>query len=227
MLMQGSGYQYTNVIGTIYQRNTDYTFSLAGLTPNYISNYNTFLYIWDIPGVSFHSFGLSRRYIVTVNVPTGYTPSYDPTSGNYYIPGTVTIANSPYACINTTYSINFAVPANFPNRSAPGTLMGQAAGLDGVGGISGVDEASGVGGLRVFPNPAVDVLSIRPGKAMGKDGYIEIFTSAGVRMKVLRAPEASGSGTLQVNVVDLANGLYFVAVHSKNGVYRSKFLVAR
>jgi len=221
MFMQGGGYLYTNTIGTISQRNTDYTFNLANFSPSYVNNYRSFLYLWDIPGVNFSSSPfLGRRYIVTVNVPTGYTPAYDPVSGNHYIPGTLTIANSLYGCIsNTTYSINFAVPANFPNRVNGGVATGQAASL--------VTDQDGVssGTLQLFPNPAKDMLSIRPGVAIGKDGYVEIFNSAGMRVRTIRAPEVLGM--LQVNVAGLADGLYFVAVHTGEKVIRSKFVVAR
>ena len=223
MFMQGGGYQYTNTIGTISQRNTDYTFNLANFSPSYVNNYRSFLYLWDIPGVNFSSSPfLGRRYIVTVNVPTGYTPAYDPVSGNHYIPGTLTIANSLYGCIsNTTYSINFAVPANFPNRVGGGVATGQAAAL-------GVDpDAEAAGSLELFPNPAKDRLSIRPGVSMGQNGYVEIFTSAGVRVRTIRASEVVRGGVLQVNVAGLADGLYFVAVHAGENVIRSKFVVAR
>jgi len=56
---------------------------------------------------------------------------------------------------------------------------------------------------------------------------VEIFTSAGLRVRVVRAAEVSDQHLLQVNVAGLAAGLYFVAVHGKEGIDRGRFVVVR
>src|SRR5262249_7040934 len=150
---------------------------------------------------------------ITVNVPPTYTTSFDPVSGYHYIPGTVAFTNTSYACLNTTYSINFFVPSVFPNGSSAGTLPSQAAALAG-------DPDGTAGSLQLFPNPAKDLLYIRPGMTMGRDGYVEIFTSAGIRVRMIRASEQDSNSLLQVNVAGLANGLYFVVVHGEGKVIR-------
>jgi hypothetical protein len=215
----GSGYISANSIGTISQRNTAYTFSLVNLASGLINNYGMGTTIsWSIPGVTYSVNPFDNR-MVSVTVPTGYTPSVDPVSGNRYIPGTLTISNSSYTCLNTSYSINFAVPANFPNSNTTGAINSQSAVLN--------DGNLADGGLQVFPNPASNMVSIRPGVLLGKDGYVEIFTSAGRRVRVVRAAAVTEQTVLQVNVADLGSGLYFVAVHGKDGIVRSKFLIAR
>jgi hypothetical protein len=214
ILAKGSGYITANTIGTVSQRNTDYTFSLVNAITNNYGMGTTLT--WSIPGITVTYPNSLDKRTLTVNVPTGYTPSVDAASGNHYIPGTVTFTGTSYACLNTTYSINFAVPVNFPNRVSAGGLSGQANVL-----------GSEVNGLALFPNPAKDMLSIRPGVTMGKDGYIEVFTSAGVRVQVIRASEVSREGLLQVNAAGLSGGLYFVVVHASGQVLRQKFLIAR
>jgi|GEM_PF-1337786 len=224
ILAKGTGYISANTIGTVSQRNTDYTFSLVNaITTNY--GMGTTL-TWSIPGITVTYPNTLDKRTITVNVPTGYTPSVDPGSGNHYIPGTVMFSGTSYACLNTTYAINFAVPANFPNRAGAGGLSGQANVLG--NGLSGQAADASSGGLLLYPNPAQDLLYIRPGVVMDKDGYIEIFTSAGVRVRVIRASQQDGGSLLQVNVADLAGGLYFVAVHAGAGqVIRRKFVIAR
>ncbi len=215
IFVKGTGYISANTIGTITQRATDYTFSLVNAITNNYGMGTTLT--WNIPGVMITYPNPGDNRTITVNVSPLYSPSVDPVSGNHYIPGTVTFTGTSYSCLNTTYSINFAVPANFPNHSSVAGLSGQAAAL------ADQDEVSG--SLQVFPNPAHDLLYVRPGVAMGKGGYVEVFTSAGVRVRTIRASEVAGEGLLQVNVTGLANGLYFVVVHTGGNVMRGKFLV--
>jgi hypothetical protein len=220
MLMQGAGYQEVNTLGTIFQRNTAYTFNLATRTPNYLANYGPggLAYQWSVPGCTATPIGpWGSQFMVSVTVPTGVTPSVDPVSGNHYIPGTVVISGSEYACLFATYSINFAVPSNFPNRSYTTTLTGQPASMD--------DPDGAV--MQVFPNPATDILSIQSALPMDGDAYVEIFSSAGVRVRLVRAAEQPGMGVLQVNVAGLGKGLYFAALHTGGDIIRRKFLIAR
>jgi len=215
----GSGYITANTLGTIPQRNTAYTFNVENIAPSIFINYGMGTsYSWSIPGVTYSVNPFDHRY-VTITVPPMYSPSVDPITGNHYIPGTVTISNSSYACLNTSYSINFAVPAVFPNRAEGSALGGQSTLLEDGSGVSG--------GVQIFPNPATDVVWIRPGAALGRDGYVEVFTGAGVRVRLVRAAEAAAEGLLQVNVKGLAAGLYFVAVHGKGRVERVRFMVVR
>ena len=218
MLMQGSGYQEVNSLGTISTRNTPYTFNLATLSPNYLGNYGTLAYQWSVPGCTVTTQGSPySQFMVTVTVPTGYTPSVDPVSGNHYIPGTVILSGSMYGCLFATYSINFAVPSNFPNRSYATTLTGQPASMD--------DPDGAV--MQVFPNPATDVLTIQSALPMDGEAYVEIFSSAGVRVRLVRAAEQPGGGLLQVNVAGLGKGLYFAALHTGGDVIRRKFVITR
>jgi len=216
---KGSGYISANSIGTISQRNTAYTFNITNIAPAIMNNYGMgTAFSWSVPGVTVSVNPFDHR-IITVTVPTGYTPSVDPGTGAHYIPGTLTISNSSYSCLNTSYSINFAVPAISPNSSVAGVINSRSTALN--------DANTSDGILQLFPNPARDMVSIQPGILLGNDGYVEIFTSAGRRVLVIRAAAGAGQTSLQVNIADLSNGLYFVVVHGRDGIARSKFLIAR
>jgi len=218
-LKKGSGYFSANTIGNIPQRNTAYTFNAGNVAPTIFSNYGMgTTFSWSIPGVTWSVNPFDNRY-VTITVPPMYSPSVDPITGNHYIPGTLTISGTSYTCLNTSYSINFSVPVVFPNRAEAGVVNGQSNLPE--------DGGDGPGGLQVFPNPAKDMVWVRPAVALGRDGYVEVFTGAGIRVRVVRAAEVASQGLLQVNVEGLAAGLYFVAVHDKGRVERVRFMVVR
>ena len=81
--------------------------------------------------------------------------------------------------------------------------------------------------VRIFPNPSTGVLNI-DGFAQ-QQGNIEIIISdvTGREVKNRSFDIAANAGTISLNVTDLSNGIYFISVHSNEGNYSSKVIIAR
>jgi hypothetical protein len=76
----------------------------------------------------------------------------------------------------------------------------------------------------IYPNPASDMLSLKwSGIQRGKI-TVSILNQSG---QVVRNYEGNKSGNellMQINVIDLASGLYILHVQSTEGTYHKKFL---
>lgn len=81
----------------------------------------------------------------------------------------------------------------------------------------GIYESSEVS-FNMFPNPVGNSLTIE--KLNGAD-RIEIYNIVGSKVKTI---ENIKTNSLQVNTVDLKTGVYFINVHTQNGVQTAKFL---
>ncbi|MCD4771915.1 MAG: T9SS type A sorting domain-containing protein [Bacteroidales bacterium] len=73
--------------------------------------------------------------------------------------------------------------------------------------------------LRVYPNPAKSSFEIRCSKFDIQKGVIEIYNTFGVKVKEIINPK--GQIKAKVNTKGWAKGIYFVRVHSENGIYGS------
>ncbi|MFZ4401634.1 MAG: T9SS type A sorting domain-containing protein [Bacteroidales bacterium] len=79
--------------------------------------------------------------------------------------------------------------------------------------------------LKVFPNPATDILWLSFANAI-KGGYqIDIFNYAGVN--VFTETVSKTEAQHQINTTQLTNGLYFVTVKTNTETYKSKFTVIK
>lgn len=80
--------------------------------------------------------------------------------------------------------------------------------------------------VNVYPNPAVNWLYIDLANYSTENGEITIFDGKG--MVVNRIPfEANGEATLQINVSDLADGLYYARIHNDKTAVTKNFIVNR
>lgn len=79
--------------------------------------------------------------------------------------------------------------------------------------------------LKVFPNPASQMITIRLPESQSA-GKLGIFDIMGRQIMDLSG-QNSGKDILQVNVNSLSNGIYFIVYKNVNGVYKQKMIVAR
>ena len=86
------------------------------------------------------------------------------------------------------------------------------------GGV-GVDEIENDKVFMIYPNPVHGLLDIKSSIELANDSRIEIYNSVG---------SCVSSGGYQRNGVDvsaLANGMYFLRIHTGGKIYSSRFLV--
>lgn len=81
----------------------------------------------------------------------------------------------------------------------------------------GIIESSKVS-FNMFPNPVGNLLTIE--KLNGAD-RIEIYNIVGSKVNTI---ENIKTNTIQVKTTDLTTGVYFINVHTQNGVQTAKFL---
>ena len=73
----------------------------------------------------------------------------------------------------------------------------------------------------LYPNPANNFVNIAPGTDLIK--YINVYNILG--RTVLKIPNTSSQGLIQIPTYSIANGLYFVEIRTANVVYLEKLLV--
>lgn len=81
--------------------------------------------------------------------------------------------------------------------------------------VSGIKKSSGENQISVFPSPANEVINIElPGKTSGP---VEISLMDAFGKKIRSVNATKGNSIFQMNVGDLAPGIYFIRVYSGNG----------
>lgn len=93
------------------------------------------------------------------------------------------------------------------------------------GATVGVDEAEALAGIRVFPNPANDRLTIDLADFTGRLNGAELFDMQGQRVL---APNVTGvSGRVVLDLGALATGAYVLHLSSDQGIRTERIIVAR
>jgi Secretion system C-terminal sorting domain len=72
-------------------------------------------------------------------------------------------------------------------------------------------------GISVYPNPATDVINVANG-----DALLSSITVADVNGRVVKNASFSSVTEAQVNIADLASGVYVVTIHSDKGTTTKK-----
>jgi hypothetical protein len=75
--------------------------------------------------------------------------------------------------------------------------------------------------LNVFPNPAVNSISIQHSAAISTGAYFEIFANNGVKLMSQKVQENSFYSTIDVNA--LARGVYLLVYNNGNEIKVAKF----
>lgn len=74
--------------------------------------------------------------------------------------------------------------------------------------------------FSMYPNPATSVISIANTDKIG----VNAVTVSDVNGRIMKTVELGGVDTADINVADLASGIYFVNIASENGIATKKFI---
>ena len=91
--------------------------------------------------------------------------------------------------------------------------------------ITGIDDLNVAGNVKVFPNPANSILTVKT-QFVAPIQMIEVFNTVGTRF-ITSTPTATENGTTRINVSGLADGMYFVRVTTEAGSVTKPFVVKR
>ena len=75
--------------------------------------------------------------------------------------------------------------------------------------------------IKIFPNPVKDILQIEIENSQAQ--WLELYSSVG--QKIIHKKHLGSS--IQLDLNNLANGFYFLKVHTKNGVFSKKLLIQK
>lgn len=74
--------------------------------------------------------------------------------------------------------------------------------------VVGIDEIAELNGLQVYPNPASTVMNVRLDMAAAESVQIELIDMLGQRVEWVQLNTNVGQNNLELNVADLAGGIY-------------------
>jgi hypothetical protein len=88
-------------------------------------------------------------------------------------------------------------------------------------GVENVINSIASTNLRVYPNPATDILNINLSNANFKNSNIVIYNVSGMEV----SKSIMNGASAQLNIESLSNGVYFVKVSNENGFSKTvKFI---
>ncbi|MGZ3883761.1 MAG: T9SS type A sorting domain-containing protein [Bacteroidia bacterium] len=76
----------------------------------------------------------------------------------------------------------------------------------------GINELSSSEKVRIYPNPAHDVISVQLNQSSTFEGQVKLFNSIGAEIGTL--PEVKGN-TITLNIAELPAGIYFMEANGK------------
>jgi hypothetical protein len=79
-------------------------------------------------------------------------------------------------------------------------------------------------GIRVYPNPASDVLTLSVLRDNHTISMVQLFTMSGNLVKQMNVP---GQTETNIQLSDLPQGMYMAKVLTSDGVYTSKVMIQR
>jgi hypothetical protein len=93
--------------------------------------------------------------------------------------------------------------------------------LSEISGINDVDITSSK--INIYPNPAIDIITISMNLNVYKDATINIYNLAGVLVK----KEILKQKQQQINISDICNGIYIIEVKSEESLDKQKLIIQR
>jgi hypothetical protein len=113
------------------------------------------------------------------------------------------------------------------NILANGTCdFADARGLFGADGIVGVNNLVEEGSMRVFPNPATDMINVNFSMKSAADVQITISNTLGQLVRDLGTTAyGTGSNAKSINVADLTTGIYQLSLRTNEGTVTRTFSV--
>lgn len=96
-------------------------------------------------------------------------------------------------------------------------------------GSLGIDDASFISASNVFPNPAVDQITVDFTLTENKSVTVQVFNALGQKMDLNQSAEGfTGANTIQLDVATLPEGIYFAQILLEGNIAATKrFVVAK
>lgn len=91
------------------------------------------------------------------------------------------------------------------------------------GGVTEVEENLINNQIRIYPNPASDIVTLNLGNTNNSDLTMNIYNLIGAFVKT----EKLKQNQQQINVGDLSNGIYMVEIKSKEWIEKQKLIIER
>lgn len=171
---------------------------------------------WMNPAHVYFKPGVYNMYItyngtLTLNPPTGFNyqwmyngiPIFPGGNTGYYVPTMVGL----YSCI---------VSNDF---GCSDTAFYQVNSLAGIGEYGDISSQ-----LNLFPNPAIEQITLTYGPATECSADIRIVNNVGAVVKTQRVNCTSGGNAFEVSIADLANGMYYLEFKTASGFAVKRFL---
>ena len=93
---------------------------------------------------------------------------------------------------------------------------------------TGIDEKKISFQLSVFPNPAIDKLTVGYTLNQSSDVYFEVYNLLGNKVKTINAgKQSSGDQKMSIDFETLSNGVYFLKLNAGEYTQIMKFTIAR
>ncbi len=109
--------------------------------------------------------------------------------------------------------------------STNGYVVGNSKTLLKYGEVSGIGDGVETFPLKIFPNPAVSVISLQSAVFSQQSVVVEISDMHG--RKLLEKQIISGTETIEIDVRNLASGVYFCRLISKNKSATQKLIIQK
>jgi Secretion system C-terminal sorting domain/Carboxypeptidase regulatory-like domain/Bacterial Ig-like domain (group 2) len=176
----------------------------------------------SVPAVGLQIYLLNSAGKVVKRTVTDATGAYSFSSlplGSYTVfPEDLQYMTTPYSSITLTSTSSSLTVANFVQHTISYTITPVTEGVQNVTASNAT--------INMFPNPASGMLNIEWTAKTADAATITISDVAG--REVFNAPlnMAAGSGSHQINISNLTNGMYFVSIQSASTSYINKLNVA-
>lgn len=160
---------------------------------------------WDVPSQA-RVLVASKHYNLT-----GMSMSWN----TFSIPLTYIDGNYPDSCI-ITLSASGSTPANDDYLWVDDLAFTGSVPV-------GISELNSNSSIIIYPNPAMDVVTLEINKASYEDMELTIYTSAGklVKSELLKHQQH------QLNVADLSNGIYTITIQTKHWKKNQQLIIQR
>lgn len=193
---------------TVLNQSATYTVKLVDNVTGCTSWMNP-AHVYFKPGV--YNMFITYDGLLTVNPPTGFiyqwlhngTAIFPGGNTGYYLPTMLglysCIVSNEFGCSDTAfYQVNS---------------------------LAGVNEYNDISSqLNLFPNPAIDQISLSFGSATECSADIRIMNNVGSVIKTQRVNCTGGGNTFEISIADLAVGMYYLEFKTESGFAKKRFI---
>ncbi len=171
-----------------------------------------------VPGLRMNLLNAANELIQTVRTDAlgNYSFSHLPIDVYYVFPDSLNYLTTPYTEINLTTTSPSMSVANFIQHTLSGTITPAT---------TGINSASSISSVAVFPNPANDQLALQWTAKYADKGTVTISDITGRELYRTAINFSAGTGAKTIDLSSFTNGLYLISVRSASSSYTTKVQV--